>query len=492
MWHMRSVTATHEHIKNEPITWMRRGVWLSLAALPVALMIATTQRMTQVIAPIPFLWVVPLALYLLSFVLAFEGWGRGGTVPALIALFAASSFLFLDVGVYDIGKQLFSNLALFFAGSLFCHSLLYEYRPLGHQSAIYYVWVALGGAIGTFAMSILAPVYVRDFLEFVFILLAVGVLAIALFPATTYIRDEFHKNARTLKMVCAFLAIYMVGQFVYMQTEGAVYASRDFYGMIKVYEYNELRSLYHGTTLHGTQRMTGEMILNPTTYYVPTSGAGRAILAMREVRGKQPLDVGVVGLGAGTLAGYCRKSDHFSFYEIDPRVEKLARERFTYLNACEKSEVHIGDGRLLLVAELKEGSKQYDVLLIDAFSDDTVPVHLLTKEAIELYFKHLRDDNGIVGVHTSSRYLELSPVIMRIAQELGLSARVVSDDVISDESEGASSVWVVLSKNQKAFVTPQFVTIPEFVMPTTTPLWTDDYANVFGTVTFSMFKLWTN
>jgi len=212
--------------------------------------------------------------------------------------------------------------------------------------------------------------------------------------------------------------------FNYVQNldESAIYVDRDFYGIVKIYENEYARTLYHGMTLHGSQRIDGENEFQPTIYYVPTSGGGRAVGAVRAQNDNGPLRVGVVGLGAGTLASYCRNGDQFTFYEIDPRIETIAREYFTYLDNCEQAGVRIGDGRLLLEKDFEEGNLKYDVLLIDAFSDDTVPVHLLTKEAVSLYTSLLRDEKSILAIHTSNRYILLTPVVLRIAEELGLAS----------------------------------------------------------------------
>ena len=473
----------------EVISLQTLASWLGFAALPAALLVATTARITQVIAPIPFLWVVPLALYLLSFILAFRGWGAGALTPFLALVSAAASFIYLEWSFADFSRQAVANLALLYFGSLYCHALLYKLRPSAHSSSFYYVWTALGGAVGTLLMSMIAPLLFVDFLEFLIAVAVLAALAVKCFPARTYLRDEYHKNAAGFKGALVAIILLLFNSHLENTYDDSIYRSRNFYGQVRVTETEEMRNLYHSTTLHGTQFMDAERFDTPTTYYSPTSGVGRALVYTQSNNLDRTVKVAVVGLGTGTLASYCFDSDLFTFYEIDPRIEEVARTYFSYLDSCAGAEVRYGDGRLNLERELKSGIKgEYDVMAIDAFSDDTVPVHLLTKEAVELYFAHMRDDNSILAIHTSNRYLELSPVVMRVAIELGLSAMVIED---YGEGEGATtSQWVLLSKNAEVFADKLFVEAASEPPTGGAPLWTDDYANVFATVDLSALRLW--
>ncbi len=464
-------------------------LWLGLAALPSAMLVATTTRITQVIAPIPFLWVAPLAIYLLSFILAFRGWGQGGLTPFLVVVFAALSYVYSDWSYYDFFRQALANVGLLFFASLYCHALLYKMRPGKTESAFYYVWVALGGAVGSLIMSMVAPTIFIYFTEFMIGVAALAVISIVAFPAGVYVRDQYHQHTAFIKGMAIAAVLLFFASYLDEQKTDAVYVSRNFYGGVEVYEGDTLRYLYHGTTLHGTQFVDPERTRETTTYYTPSSGVGRAILQM-QASTTRPVSVGVVGLGTGTLAAYCEEGDSFVFYDIDARVADVARDYFTYLDECAGSEVRIGDGRLMLHSELVAGdSAPFDVLAVDAFSDDTVPVHLLTKEAVELYLSRVAED-GILAIHTSNRYLELSPVVMRIAVELGLSAIVVADG--AEESEaGTVSQWVVLARSPQLLAGAWFVDAADAPpVIEDTPLWTDDYANVLATVDSSPFSLW--
>ena len=457
--------------------------WLLLAAIPAAMLVATTARVTQVIAPIPFIWVIPLALYLLSFVLAFRGWGRSGLTAFLVLLAAFASYSYMDWNYYDFTRQAMANIALFFFGALFCHALLYERRPKGDDAPFFYVWVSLGGALGTLVVAFIAPVVFVDITEYIYGASALALLAILEFPAMTYIRDEYQRQARVMKGVLVIAVVVVASGLVREPLEeGVAYQSRNFYGIAQVIEGEEMRYLYHGTTLHGTQ-LIGEGEYEPTTYYVPTSGVGRAIITKQA--SSTEVAVGVLGLGTGTLAAYCRPDDTFTFYEIDKRIADVAEEYFTYLANCEKSDVRVGDGRLLLAAEAREGTRgEYDVLAVDAFSDDSIPVHLLTKESVALYMEHLKED-GILAIHTSNRYLELSGVVARIALELDLSSMVIIDQA-TDDDFGTLSQWVLIARNGATLQDPIFANVASEPQGAA-PLWTDEYANVLSVVDLPTF-----
>ena len=276
------------------------------------------------------------------------------------------------------------------------------------------------------------------------------------------------------------LAAVLVVSINHFQSKNEWYSlvSRNFYGVAKLGETSEERSLYNGTTFHGKQLLDPELSYLPTTYYTSQSGFGLAMQYVRTARKEKPITVGTVGLGTGTIAAFCKDKDRFIFYEIDPRIESLAREHFTYLEHCAGSEVRIGDARLLLDKERREGKPgDFDILAIDAFSDDTVPAHLLTKEAVELYMSHLRDDKSILAIHVSNRYLNLDPVVRRIAEELGLAHKVIAASGNPAEY-GTYSEWVVITRDPAILASRLFDDALE--KTTEAPLWTDDYMNILA------------
>lgn len=478
-----------EAVPLENISLYRTAAWIGLSALPAALLVATTARITQVLAPVPFLWVMPLALYLFSFILAFRGIGGGGTTPFALLIATLASYVYLDWSFATAPQQMVANLAFFFFGALYCHALLYSMRPSAGLSSFFYFWTSLGGAVGTLIVTLIAPVIFVDILEFSIGMVLLASIAIIAFPAMKYIRDEHKRGVVIIKGALLMGVLIFVTQYVSKQENTALESTRNFFGVTHVYDYGAMRSLQHGTTMHGTQFSAEEKQKEPTSYYSPTSGVGRAIVNAKSVRGKEPLSVGVIGLGAGTLAAYCEKGDHFTFYEIDERIGRIANEHFTYLAGCERASITYGDGRLSLKKELEKGKLgEFDVLAVDAFSDDTIPVHLLTKEALELYMQHLRSPESVLAIHTSNRFFELSPVVMKIAVELGLSAMVIVDN---PETEGATlSQWVVLSKDAAALQKPIFADGAGVPPAPSEALWTDDYANVFAALDKSAVTLW--
>ncbi len=478
-----------ESTQSENIPLLRVAAWVGLSALPAALLVATTARITQVLAPVPFLWVMPLALYLFSFILAFRGFGIGGTTPFALLVATLASYVYLDWSFATTPQQFIANLSFFFCAALYCHALLYAMRPPAALSTFFYFWVSLGGAIGTLIVTLIAPVAFVDVFEFQLGMVGMAAIATLAFPAMKYVRDEYKRGVFIIKGSLIIGILIVTVQYILKQEIIALESTRNFFGVTHVYDYGAMRSLQHGTTMHGTQFTAKEREKEPTSYYSPTSGVGRAIVNAKAARGKEPLSVGVIGLGAGTLAAYCEKGDDFTFYEIDERIGRIANQHFTYLAGCERAGITYGDGRLSLKKELEKGRKgDFDVLAIDAFSDDTIPVHLLTKEAVELYMQHLRSSESVLAIHTSNRFFELSPVVMKIAVELGLSAMLIVDD---PEIDGASlSQWVVLAKDSSVLQRPIFADAVNEPPSLYAPLWTDDYANVFAALDISALKLW--
>lgn len=477
---MRRAGTSHVHAGNgaDAPTFAERFRWVGFAALPAALLVATTAQLTQAVAPVPFLWVIPLAIYLLTFVIAFRGWGSSGIIPTLLVISGGVAFFMIGFSFEALTRQLIAYLSFFFFACLYCHAQLYATRPPHAFSSLFYLMISLGGMVGTTLVSIVAPLVFTDIIEFPMGIALTAGVAVTFFPAMRYVRDEFERSVTVLRLLA--LAAILVVSINHFQSQNEWYSlvSRNFYGVVKLGETSEERSLYHGTTFHGKQLLDPELSYLPTTYYTAGSGFGRALQYVRTASKGRPITVGTVGLGTGTIAAFCKEKDRFIFYEIDPRIEDIAREYFTYLAHCAESEVRIGDARLLLDKERREGKPgDFDLLAIDAFSDDTIPAHLLTKEALELYMAHLRDDRSILVIHTSNRYLNLDPVVRRIADELGLSHKVIAD---SGEAADYStySEWVVVARDPAILASKLFDDAAERTAEA--PLWTDDYMNILA------------
>lgn len=452
--------------------------WTLLASLPAFMLVATTTQITQVIAPVPLLWIAPLLLYLLTFIFAFGGRGQTVFVPLFFLVAAGVAFWFTPASYADLAPQVASYLALLFFCGLACHALLYRTRPNTERLPLFYLLLSLGGALGSLAASVIPPVVFSDYWEFPLGLTISSVIAIWILPEDFFPRIL---DARRIFITKMFLILFAASFFMrtVLTDDGTpTVETRNFYGNAEVMFEPDITSLMHGTTLHGTQFADPADARLPTTYYSPGSGVGRAILYAQEVRGREAVRVGTLGLGTGSIAAYCRPGDEYVFYEIDARIYTIARSYFSYLNHCEGAEVRIGDGRLLLEREIERNELgMYDVLAIDAFSDDTIPVHLLTREALGAYVAHLRSPQSILAIHISNRYLDLGPVVFRLAAELGLNAMLISDSGDSGAG-GTSSSWVVLTQDIDVLYSNEFANTDSYIPEQTEHVWTDDYSSL--------------
>lgn len=462
----------------ERVSMREAIVWTLAAALPSYMLVATTTQVTQAIAPVPLLWVVPLAIYLITFILAFNGWTAARISPAATLLLALAAFQISPAGAIpqNVAIQAVANFAVLFAVGMLCHGWLYRSRPQLAQLPLFYLLLSLGGALGALCVSVLAPLLFAGFWEFplgvaLSIIVAALMLPVAFFPhaAGRYI-------AVATKGMLAVIAVLGFAQAVSRDFDPDAITSRNFYGVTTV-EIGEMTRLLHGTTLHGAQFTEPEDSYIPTTYYAPPSGIGRAIVYAQDHK-PGGIRAAVIGLGTGTTAAYCRKGDTFVFYEIDRRIVEIATTYFSYLPRCEDSEVRIGDARKVLERERAEGEAAgYDVLAVDAFSDDAIPVHLLTKEAVELYISRLSGEESILAIHTSNRYLDLSPIVLRLAAETGMSAAVMRDT--GEGTPGASpSEWVLLARSPAVFRSNVFANSNWEPGPVSAPVWTDNQASI--------------
>lgn len=459
-------------------------LWIALAALPSFALVAVTTQITQQIAPVPLLWIMPLVLYLFSFVVAFSGRGQSVFVPLLFFASAGAAWWLAGTSHSAIVFQVFSYLALLFLCGLSCHVLLYRSRPETESLPLFYVLLSFGGAFGALLASIVAPLVFSDFYEFPLALALSSALAAWILPNAFFPRIL---NPRKILIAKIFIIALTATLFVLStlsNDERPAVSTRNFYGNTRVTFDNGLVSLQHGTTLHGTQFASEEDARLPTTYYGPASGIGRALLYQQRKRAEEEMRVGVIGLGTGTVAAYCRPDDTYVFYEIDRRIEDIARSYFSYLAHCKGAEVRIGDGRIVLESERAAGRLgAYDVLAVDAFSDDTIPVHLLTREAFRVYASHLRSDSSILAIHVSNRYLNLSPVVFRLAAEIGMSAMHIADSGGSILG-GSPSLWILLAKDPDVFTSVTFANANVSPPEQTTHVWTDDYSSLLPVLAF--------
>jgi hypothetical protein len=452
-------------------------MWLGLSATGSALLLAVTNHLTQDVASVPLLWLAPLTLYLLSFILTFEGqgWYRPRWVwPVVLAALGAMTWLLVDSSRHYF---LLAQLCVFLPGLLlacfFCHGELYRLRPGTERLTVFYLTVAAGGALGGVLVAVAAPLAFNGYYELGAALTALALLAALRFAALG--RIARYASIAALLGVSAS-AVYDA----FSDQKDVRAASRSFYGVLRIKEIGEpgdesqLRRLVHGTILHGEQYLHESLRRQPSTYYSETSGVGAAIASRQE----RPVRVGVIGLGAGTLAAYGRAGDLYRFYEIDPNVVRVARSEFTYLaDSAAKIEIALGDARLSLE---REKPQRFDVLAVDAFSSDAIPVHLITREALAVYLRHVGED-GIVAFHVSNRFLDLVPVVARIAKVNGAFAALVRDDPDDDEDTRRSRTdWVLVSRDpnalHRAAIVKAGAELPQDRADWRT--WTDDYSNL--------------
>ncbi len=479
---------TLEHSKASP-TWTTRVLWVALSACASTLLLAITNHLSQNVAPIPFLWVLPLSVYLLSFILCFERekvYHRGVFLPLLvIALDGAAYAIYANEGNPNMAWAIPTFVAALFIGCMVCNGELARLKPDPRYLTSFYMMIALGGALGGVFVAIVAPHVFHTYLELPLSMVACSTLT----AIVLWISPQKWSSRIPVSAVRIAMLAFTVGLAIHLGYEKQIsdqrfrQSVRNFYGVLRVRDISEsedstpLRRLIHGTINHGEQLLDAKLRDEPTSYYGPYSGMGRAMGYLQKLG---PVRVAVVGLGAGVTASFCRTGDVFRFYEINPLALSVASTWFTFLRDCKADhQVLLGDARLTLEAQ---PSQQYDLMAIDAFSSDAIPVHLLTREAFALYFRHLKP-TGILAVHVSNRYLDLVPVVSRNARDFGKTAVDVQDQ---DEEEDyfANSDWVVVSSDAAIFRDPAFKSSsvqPAEYRPDLRP-WTDDYSNLFQIV----------
>jgi len=485
--------------------------WLLLPAVASLMLLALTHHLCQDVAVVPFLWVAPLALYLLSFIICFdnEKWYRPTffTIFTMAAILAVSGIMahtkiderleepwgvwfletisllpFIDLKgaqfetlAENIYFQITSVLAAVFGICMVCHGELVRLKPGVNRLTAFYLTVATGGALGGVIAAVICPIVFESYHE-----LHIGLLLSFIFTVSVFF-DAITRKAEKIRwlhipplaLTVAATGLVAFAQWNSMQDEYLV-SMRNFYGVLHVREPTDepaRRRLVNGRILHGVQLMDEEDEMMPTTYYSRSSGIG---LAMEHHLAVQPRRVAVVGLGVGTLAAYGKAGDVIRFYEINPDVIKIATEYFSYLGKSDATvETVLGDARLSME---NEEDQNYDIMAIDAFSSDSIPVHLMTTEAVDVFLRHLKPD-GILAFHVSNRYLQLTPVVKKLADEHKLPFIVISAE---DSGVAVSaSTWVLVSRNQDILDHPEFAeAATDNFDKFDVRLWTDQFSNL--------------
>ena len=453
-----------------------RILWIILSGTASLFLLSVTNQISQEVAVIPFLWIVPLAIYLLSFILAFSDsrWYNRRVYAFLFSLASlATLWALVRADSLNVLVQIAIYGLLLFLACMICHGELYRLRPHADYLTSFYLMVSLGGAVGGIFVSLIAPLIFTGYWEFYLAwFLTVILLDVMLWPAFV---GQTNVHARI--MTASFLIGAIVLSFGLNNFEKAPFVERNFYGVIRVRQREgKENSMIHGMTVHGVQFLDDRT--HPTTYYVEDSGVG--LLLLNHPKRGQNMHVGVLGLGAGTLATYAQDGDVYRYYEINPVVVRLAEGEggfFTFLHDSKAdTTVVLGDARISLE---QEQPQNFDVLVLDTFSSDSIPVHLVTKEAFALYLKHLKPD-GVIAAHISNRHLDLRPVFWQLAQEFGLDI-VQVDRPASSGRDSYSSEWILLTRNPALLEIPAIKSHAISFEGYTSPikLWTDDYSNLF-------------
>jgi hypothetical protein len=503
LWKTRSreaasaVPSGGEDPDNARPSWNHRLLWLCLTALSSTLLLATTNQMCLDVAVIPLLWLLPMGLYLLSFILCFhsERWySRLGFGIALAAALAQTCYV-LHEGIYvGISAQIASYCLTLFVCCMVCHGELVRLKPRPRHLTSFYLMIAAGGALGGVFVNLIAPFVFKGYWE-----LHLGLGGTALVFLVVLFRDP-SGPIRGGQPSWAWAFLYLsfaalvgaLGAQIRDTLKDTVTVKRNFFGVLKVTvdpgtDPSERRTvLMNGRIEHGYQFAAEDKRFWPTSYFGPSSGVGIAIQfhPRRLDPKRRHLRIGVVGLGTGTLAAYGESGDYFRFYEINPGVLRLADRYFTYRkDSPARFDVVLGDARISMERERRLGRPaEFDVLAVDAFSSDAIPVHLLTRECFQSYRYHLKKD-GILAMHVSSRYFNLNPVVRSLAkldEERGMESLLIFDG--GNEAQGTDATsWILLTSNEEFMETKEVRSAVGAWTAEDDPslLFTDDYSNLF-------------
>jgi hypothetical protein len=513
-----------------PLTWSRRATWTALAFVPSSLMLAVTTYFSTDIAPVPLFWIAPLALYLLTFIVAFSV--RSSTPQSIADRFMPLLVLpLVMLMIAGAGISLWVaiplHLAAFTMAALVCHGRLAADRPAAAHLTEFYFWIAFGGMLGGLFNTLAAPLLFSRVVEYPLVLILalaarrggsrrtdvswsfndlvmpIGVGAVSavfivwlhpgrdsaqLFVAGLGVPAflAFTQSRVPLRFAACVATMLVAGSAAVNAGADALYVSRTFFGVYRVTADPIARthSLYHGTTLHGMQSTVTADRGQPLTYYHREGPIGQALAALPPFDARSR--IAVVGLGVGTLATYRKPGQQWTFYEIDPEVERLARrdDYFTYLSACgDACRVVVGDARLSLA---RVPPRAYGLIVLDAFSSDAIPVHLMTSEALDLYLSRLAA-GGALAFHITNRHLVLAPVLARLAFSRGLAVRWQQHSANQAITPGQlASEWMVMARTESDL--GALATDRRWKSPATserTPLWTDDFSNIVSVLSLT-------
>jgi hypothetical protein len=457
--------------------------WFALAAVPSVMLLATTNQVCTDIAVVPFLWVLPLSLYLLSFILCFDSdrWYSRRLYASLLFVFVGGTvFVLWDSALsWQLATSIVLQASIFFGlmfcSCMVCHGELVRLKPHPKYLTTFYLSISAGGALGGLLVGMVAPQVFQTHFE-----LHLGIIATCVLLILVFSRDS--ESAIANRQSFALWAVMIVGVGLLSWslnaqaarvTRDALSIERNFYGVVRVDRSTKSFTLKHGNIRHGHQFVDVNRRHLPTTYYGYDSGAG---IVLAQHKANEPKRVGVIGLGAGTLAVYAKPNDYYRMYEINPAVIRMVEQYFTYLSECKgKTETIVGDARIMLE---NEEPQKFDVLVLDAFSGDAVPTHLITKECCEIYLKHLAKD-GILAFHVTNRHVDLKPICNALASEFSLAC--VGTYSHGDIKMGTrDTLWILLSPNKQSLSALNLESTNLVDMGKNKILWTDTFSNLLS------------
>jgi spermidine synthase len=514
-----------------PLTWHRRVRWVLLALVPSSLLLALTTYLTTDVAAVPLLWIVPLSIYLLTFVLTFA---RRPPLPHNLMLWGQPLFVLSLVITMGLGMQrgegviAVIHLLAFFFTAMVCHGELARNRPDVTHLTEFYLWISVGGVLGGVFNVVIAPQIFNRVLEYpIAVVLACAlrpslgkrpprkispaldvVLPLALGSALLYWIETPVLHAkwlgehgsvivfgvyaliclvfirRPIRFALSVAALLLAAGAGYAE-DNIIYRARSFFGVYRVIRYPEHHMLQNGTTTHGAQSTLPDRRQEPLTYYHRDGPLGQIFATL--FPGDTNRRVAIVGLGAGTIACYGRPNESWTYYEIDPLIMRIASDTtlFTYLRDCPPHKrIVLGDARLSLAAA---PDSSYDLILLDAFSSDAIPVHLMTREALAMYMRKLAP-GGSIAFHISNRYLHLEPVVSELARDARLPGAVGEDESLTDEQKDdqkSLSHWVLLSRRAADHAAIERLPGWAPLAPRgNTRLWTDDFSDILSVIHF--------
>jgi spermidine synthase len=479
-----------QHASLAQLSQKMRGdwlLWIALSAIGVIMLVATTNAMTQNVPPVPFLWIMPLCLYLLTFIISFHSshWYQRWYWFAIFVVAGVAGLLMYFIGsAFGIISQVIIYAGILFSACMICHGELAKLKPEVSRLTLFYLMISFGGFLGSVFVTFVAQNIFQQFFEYPLAIIAVFVL-LALSIWAEY------KKPNSLVLMSLLVAVGLTAglwQLNKLYVQSNIYSERNFYGIISVKDVTIAgqteRRLIDGTTSHGTQILTIPERYTPLSYYRDKTGVSLALLAQHTRVGEQGIKAGFVGLGAGTLAAYGQEHDNFVFYELNPSVIKAAQQHFTYLKDS-KANISLipGDARVSLTEQLSDdGSAQYDLLVVDAFSGDAIPQHLLTVEAFELYFKHL-NKAGVLAIHVSNSHLDLTALVQATANKLNKSPHYFLTR--ATQTNEHDTQWIIIANNPSelsSLIFRPYVTAwpPTLGMKNKHHVWTDNHSDLLS------------